>query len=428
MYFRSVKEAEDWIFGLRAPSVKRGLENIQDLCRLLGDPQKDLKFVHVAGTDGKGSTCAMTEKMLRANGYVTGLFTSPHLMRFSERIRISGVPVEDEALLSACEQVRAAADTLEKQEVYPNFFELTTAVSFLVFREAGVNIVVLETGLGGRLDATNVVWPEICLITSIGLDHTKQLGETLPLIAGEKAGIIKENVAFAVSEQADAAVMAVFEEAARAKHAPMTALSRIPWQMTAQDRYGSEMMFDGMQVRVPLPGHHQAQNARLALTGMRLLAEKGWKVDMHLSAAALEKTVWPGRLEWLDEHTLLDGAHNPHGAASLQDYVQTHLQGEKIVAVIGMMRDKAVETCVSIYARCFEQAVATQIDFPRALEAHALGDMLHAAGMEATVEPDMMKALEQARRLAGDGIVLVCGSLYLMGDMRMMLKDDGGIL
>ena len=426
-YFHSLQEAEDWIFGLRYVSAKDGLNNMIALCAALGDPQKRLRFVHVAGTDGKGSVCAMMERMLRDNEYRTGLYTSPHLMRFSERVRVDGAPVPDEALTDAVSRVREATEGLLLRDIRPNFFELCTAAAFLVFRETGAQIVVLETGMGGRLDATNVVTPEICLITSIGLDHTKQLGNTLEAIAAEKAGIVKHGVPFAAAEQPEG-VRRVFEAAAIEKDAPLTGLWNEPWRFIDEDRFGSDMETGGLKARISLPGRHQTQNARLALTGARLLMQRGWRLDLDLCAQSLARVRWPARLEWLDGHTLMDGAHNPHGATALRDYVKAQLSGERVVAVIGMMKDKAVEDCARLYADTFDGAVATQIDYPRALPAPALAQSLRDAGLPAESEEDMIKALSRAREMAGEGVTLICGSLYLCGDLRKILKDDGGRL
>ena len=427
-YFTSVQSVEDWIFGLRYTSAKDGLNNMLALCQALGDPQRDLRFVHVAGTDGKGSVCAMLDRMLRACGYRVGLYTSPHLMRFSERMRVNGAPVADDLLIRVCSQVREATESLLARDIRPNFFELCTAAAFLAFREVKADIVVLETGMGGRMDATNVVTPEVCLITSIGLDHTRQLGNTLSAIAGEKAGILKSGVPFALAPQSDESVLDVFARAAHEKNASETYLGDLPFRVLREDRFGSDINFWGLSAQVRLPGWHQAQNACLAISGLRLLARRGWTIDEAAALAALPKTKWPARLEWLDEHTLLDGAHNPHGGAALRDYVKAHLAGERVVALIGMMKDKAVSDCAPIYAQAFSRAVATQISYPRAMDASALADALRQGGLAADAEPDMRKALARARTLAGDGIVLICGSLYLAGDMRLFLKDDGGIL
>ena len=424
-YFHSVREAEDWIFGLRYSSVKDGLNNMKALCGALGHPEDELRFVHVAGTDGKGSVCAMLERMLRENGYKTGLYTSPHLMRFSERMRIGGEPVADGALIRAVSRVREAAEALVQRDIRPNFFELCTAAAFLVFLDARVDIVVLETGMGGRLDATNVVMPEACLITSIGMDHTKQLGDTLEAIAGEKAGIVKKGVPFAAAEQTDG-VRAVFAAAAREKEAPFTDLGSMPWSTIREGRYGSAFEAEGKTCRLSLPGRHQIQNGRLALAGAKLLTEAGWRLDMDVCVKALDHVTWPARLEWLDERTLMDGAHNPHGAQALADYVRSQLSGERVVALLGMMKDKAVSDCAGIFAGAFDAAVATQIDYPRALPCGELADTLKNAGLPTESERDMARALERARELADGGVTLICGSLYLCGDMRRILKDDGG--
>ncbi len=427
--FENAAQAIEWINGLRYAGEKNGVENMRALLARLGNPERQLKMVHVAGTNGKGSTCSMLERMLRGCGMKTGLYTSPYLMRFQERMRVNGVPIDDESLVRIASRVREATEKLLLEGVKPTTFELGTAVALIYFAEQQADMAVIEVGLGGRLDATNVISPEVCLIAPIGMDHTKYLGETLTEIAGEKAGIIKEGVPVAVAPQQDDAVMQVFRRKAAEKHAPLLEVCREAIEVTDADAKGAKFSFRGQKAQIALAGQHQVENACLALSGIELLRARGFDLPQEKCLDALKQAVWPGRLEWLEENLLIDGAHNPHGAKALYAYVKTHLADRRVVPVIGMMRDKDVESCVRLYADLAKDAVATQVDYPRAMPAEELKGMLAAHGMNAVAEGTIPTAIERARAIAGeDGIVLVCGSLYVVGEVRLMLHGDDGRL
>ena len=427
--FKDAAQAIAWIDGLRYASEKNGLENMRALLECLGNPQDRLRCVHVAGTNGKGSTCAMLERMLRQCGLKTGLYTSPYLMRYGERMRVCGAPIDDRTFVHLASRVRFEAEKLVEKGIRPTWFELGTAIAFLWFCEQQVDAAVIEVGLGGRLDPTNVIHPELCLIGPIGLEHTRQLGDTLEKIAFEKAGIIKAGVPVAVQRQQTQSVRRVFVDAAQERGAPLTDLCDHPLENVCSDRFGSDFTIDGLRARVNLPGRHQANNAALALMGLRLLQAQGWALDTGAALEGLKKTIWPARLEWIDNRTLIDGAHNGHGARALAAYVKEFLKGQRIVLVAGMMKDKDVAECAAVYATFADAAVATQISYPRAMPCRELADILNSCGVSAQAEPDEEKAVARARELAGaDGVVLICGSLYLAGDVRLKLKDDGGRL
>ena len=427
--FKDAAQAIAWIDGLRYASEKNGLENMRALLERLGNPQDRLRCVHVAGTNGKGSTCAMLERMLRQCGLKTGLYTSPYLMRYGERMRVDGVPIDDQAFVRLASRVRFEAEKLVKEGVRPTWFELGTAIAFLWFCEQRVDAAVIEVGLGGRLDPTNVIHPELCLIGPIGLEHTRQLGDTLEKIAFEKAGIIKPGVPVAVQRQQTESVRRVFIDAAQERGAPLTDLCDYPLEDVRSDRFGSDFSIDGLRARVNLPGRHQAGNAALALMGLRLLQAQGWALDTGAALEGLKKTIWPARLEWIDDQTLIDGAHNGHGARALADYARDFLRDRRIVLVAGMMKDKDVAECAAVYATFASAAVATQISYPRAMPCGELAEILRSHGVAAEAEADEERAVARARALAGaDGVVLICGSLYLAGDVRIRLKDDGGRL
>lgn len=427
--FENAAQAVDWINGLRYAGEKNGLSNMRALLERMGNPEKRLKMVHVAGTNGKGSTCSMVERMLRECGYKTGLYTSPYLMRFPERMRVNGVPIDDEALTRIASRVREETEKLLETGVKPTTFELGTAITLTYFAEQQVDFAVIEVGIGGRLDCTNVIEPEVCLIAPIGMDHTKVLGDSLVQIAGEKAGIIKEGIPVAVSPQQNDEIMQVFRKTAGEKHAQLLEVRRPEIDMIASDARGAEFVFRGQKAHINLAGDHQAENACLALSGIELLRGRGYDLPEETCLEGLEKAIWPGRLEWLSDNLLIDGAHNPHGAKALHAFVKKYLSGRRIVPVIGMMKDKDVEGCIALYADLAKEAVATQVDYPRAMPHEELRNLLISKGMNAVSESTIPAALERAREIAGeDGIVLVCGSLYVVGEVRLLLKGDDGRL
>jgi len=261
------------------------------------------------------------------------------------------------------------------------------------------------------------------------MDHTKVLGDTLVQIAGEKAGIIKEGVPAAVAPQQNDEIMQVFRNTAARMHSQLLEVRREEIDVTASDARGADFVFRGQKARISLAGDHQIENACLALSGVELLRSRGFDLPEEQCLAALEKAVWPGRLEWLSDSLLIDGAHNPHGAKALYAYAKKHLSDRKIVPVIGMMKDKDVESCVALYADLSKEAVATQIDYPRAMPSDELRDLLISHGVNAVSEGTVPSAVRRAQEIAGDdGIVLVCGSLYVVGEVRLLLRGDDGRL
>ena len=427
--FETAPQAVEWIEGLRYKGEKNGLANMRALLARLGNPQDSLRMIHVAGTNGKGSTCAMLERMLRECGYKTGLYTSPYLMRYHERMRVNGRPIGDEPLVRLASRIREEAEALLAEGVKPTTFELGTALALAWFAEEQVDAAVIEVGLGGRLDPTNVILPEVCLIAAIGMDHTKVLGDTLPAIAAEKAGIIKPGVPVAVQAQSDPQVREVFRRVSREQGSFLFDLADHPPRILSERADGYTFAFDGQTAEIQLAGRHQVDNACLALSGMRLLRERGWNLPEQACLSGLRKAIWPGRLEWLSPKLLIDGAHNPHGAAALAAYIRRFLAGRRVVLCTGMMRDKDVASCAKILAPVADAVVCTRVDYPRAISPCELAAFYRQAGVEAFAELDRFKALDRALEEAGDGGVCVaCGSLYLVGDLRLAVHADDGAL
>lgn len=427
--FENAAQAIDWINGLRYAGEKKGLENTRALLDLLDHPERRLRMVHVAGTNGKGSTCSMLERMLRGCGMKTGLYTSPYLMRFQERMRINGIPIDDDALIRVTSRVKEATERLLLEGVKPTAFELGTAIAFSWFAEQKTDVAVIEVGLGGRLDSTNVIQPEACLIAPIGMDHTKILGDTLPQIAMEKAGIIKKDTPVAVAPQQTEAVRRVFYEAAAAVHAPILDVAEDPPHIHEINAFGARFSFRKHEAQIQLAGRHQIDNACLSIAGIDFLRRRGFDLPEGKCMAALKEAVWPGRLEWIGNDVLIDGAHNPHGAQALANFAKEYLSQRRIITVVGMMKDKDVESCVRLYADISEKVIATQAAYPRAMPHEELRDLFLRHGVDAVSTENVASAVQKAREFVGEnGVILICGSLYVAGEARMLLRDDGGRL
>ncbi len=316
----AIKDTLEYLYSLQSSGIKPGLRRVEALLKALDDPQKKFPSIHIAGTNGKGSTAAMTEAALIKAGFRTGLYTSPHLVRFNERIRISGRPVSDRVVAGAASAVREALRSLKGEEARPSFFEFTTAMAFLLFRDKKVDIAVIETGMGGRWDATNTAAPLVTIITNIEKEHTQYLGTTLAEIASEKAGIIKPGVPAVTAEEKPAALKAI-KAAARKARSPLYILGR---DFSTADGGGGRLSYTGMGrslpgLRLGLRGPFQRRNAACALAALEIFASAGFAIPDRAIRAGFGKTDWPGRVEVLSRRplVLLDSAHNPSGAASL---------------------------------------------------------------------------------------------------------------
>ncbi len=421
--FSSALEAADWIQGKRYASAKNGLDNMRALLDALGHPERRLTCIHIAGTNGKGSVSAMTERALRACGRKTGLYTSPYLTKYNDRMRIDGAAMPDDTLIRLTERLAAATEALVARGVCPTAFELGTALAFLYFAEEQVDYAIIEVGIGGRLDSTNVITPAVSAIAAIGLDHTALLGDTLPAIASEKAGIVKPGVP-CVATQQDESVMRVFREACERNHSPFTAVPRP--RILHRDAYGCRFAVDGQEIEIHLPGDYQAENAALSFAILRALNDLGHDLPLPAIREGFRLARWPARLTWIG-NVLIDGAHNPQGAEALTRYVREYFSGTPKVLVTAMMQDKAFADCAALYARTFDRVICTQIDYHRCAAAQTMHDAFAAAGRDSAVIPNIPEAIDAARAEAGpDGIVVIAGSLYLAGDAISDLQPELG--
>lgn len=412
--FKNANDAIDWIHGARYKGLKNGLENTRALLKALGDPQNKFRCVHIAGTNGKGSTAAFTERILREAGYTTGLYTSPYLIRYNERVQVCGVPISDDELVDIMNVISEKVDELLKQEIYPTTFELGTALAFEYFARKGVDYAVVEVGLGGRFDSTNVIIPEISMIAAIGLDHTKVLGDTVEQIAFEKAGIIKPGVPAVVQTQA-ANILDVFKKAADERGCVLD-IARMP-AIIEKHAHGSRFDLDGTEYETGMCGEYQMLNASLAITGMKRLG-----IDDEAIIRGVKKAKWPCRLEWVNG-ALIDGAHNPQGAQTLRDYLTTFFTGEKITLVTGMMHDKSMHEVAEILAPICTEIITTAVENePRAALPDELCAVYTQLGANARPVEGVANAIEDAMKQ--DGIKVFAGSLYIAGAVREYLAGS----
>ncbi|MDD5261224.1 MAG: bifunctional folylpolyglutamate synthase/dihydrofolate synthase [Methylacidiphilales bacterium] len=415
------RDSIDWLFNLQKSGVKLGLDNMRHLCRAIGDPQHRLKFVHIAGTNGKGSCSAFLESILRQAGYRVGLFTSPHLVEFVERIQVDRAPMSREELVRQIGYFMRVVEDCRAEGVEPTFFEVATAMAFRCFKEAGVDIVVLETGLGGRLDSSNVVEPECCLITSIGYDHMNYLGDTIESIAAEKAGILKTGrpVVYPASLPPEAG--RVLCSRAKELGCPIVVSGR-PGKVFADQGSGLlEFESDGHGYQIGLKGSYQPDNAILVLKACDALETLGWKIPQQTKVRGLLQAKWPGRFEIIAKNPplVVDGAHNPDGLRlALESWTLWCGAGPEEI-VFGCLADKDVEGMIRLIDRPGTSVRLAALASPRTASLEEMRRSFHRA--EVSMHADVRGALERAR--AGGGGVLVTGSLYLTGQVLALLHD-----
>ncbi|MEO6308074.1 MAG: folylpolyglutamate synthase/dihydrofolate synthase family protein [Nitrospiraceae bacterium] len=417
-----------YLYCLQKHGIKLGLTTMTALMVRLGMPQTRYRALHIAGTNGKGSTAAMVATMLQAAGYRVGLYTSPHLVEFRERIRVNGEMIGESQVAQLTEQLQA----LCQPDLSPTFFEYTTAMAFQHFADLGVDVAVLEVGLGGRFDATNVVTPMACAITTIALDHQEYLGNTCSAIAFEKAGIIKPGVPVVLGRLEDDAWRTI-EQVAKERQAPMFRINEdfctegdTPQQFSYR---GLGLHYDGLTCA--LEGRHQLDNAACALALLGAAAPQGITVRTEAVSAALREVNWAGRLEVVDRRPtiLVDGAHNPAAAMAVADYLtrsnRSH-PSRPVVLVLGMMRDKDHRGFVEPLRGLVDEVVLTQADLPRSATAQELQASLEGLLSHPHVVPLLSDAMALARQLATpDGLICVTGSLMLVGECKAWLRGCG---
>lgn len=415
----------EYLFGLQKHGIKFGLNSTLRILERVGNPHEKLRFIHIAGTNGKGSTAAMLSSMLREHGLKVGLYTSPHLVRFTERFRIDDQEVKPERILKTFDRIY---ETLDPREV-PTFFEMTTAMGFLYFAEERVDWAVVETGMGGRLDATNVIRPQVSIITNVSFDHQEYLGYTLSAIARQKAGIVKENVPL-ISGACQPLVVGILKATCYKMHAPLYLLRK---DFKVRRNGDGSFMYQGLRKRwnsldVNLAGSHQMQNAALALASLEVLERRGlFSIDSDAVQRGLVRVYWPARLEVLsrDPLIILDGAHNPQGAEALRDALRRKsFPYRKLHLIVGIMADKDIRGMLKTLLPLAETVIFTQPRYVRAASPEMLRRLARPFLKQHYVIADPASAIEQAKRLAEpEDLICITGSLYFAGEIKELFGE-----
>lgn len=408
-------EALEYIHGISWTFCKPGLERIGQLCELLGHPERGLKFVHVAGTNGKGSFCSMLSSILQAAGLCVGLYTSPYVKAFNERMQINGESIADAELCELTEYVKPYADSMTDS---PTEFELITAIAFEYFKRHECDVVVLEAGLGGRLDSTNIIRePLLSVITGIALEHTAILGDTVQQIAAEKAGIIKDGAPILYGgdsrEAADVISRTAVERGSEFYRTDAAALEIVKAALE-----GSHFNYKGRRdVYIPLLGLYQPKNAALVLEAVDILKKRGLTISEDAVRVGFERAVWHARFEIIDTQplTIFDGAHNPQGIEMAVQSIKHYFDGRGVCLVTGVLKDKDYTQIAEILATVAHRAFVITPDSPRALAAQEYAQVLGGAGMDAVPCESVDEALRAARAYAlREGLPVIClGSLYV---------------
>lgn len=425
------KEAEAYINSVPKFTSKNKPENTMELIRRLGHPERSMKVIHVAGTNGKGSVCAFLSSMLTEGGKRTGLFTSPHLVKINERFQINNEPVSDEIFLNAYERVMKLVEEMQKDGFYhPAYFELLFAIGMVIFEEAQVEYLILETGLGGRLDATNIVEkPIVTVITSISLDHTEILGDTIEEIAGEKAGIIKQNIPIVYDGREKRAEKVILQKA-KEQNAKAVPLDEEKLSIQGSTDHSVDYVFDnpaykGHLITVPYLAPYQVRNSALALLAMEEI-DPQHEISLETRLQAIRDTRWQGRMETVLPGVIVDGAHNEDG---VHEFVRTLRQvgsSRRIVMLFSAVVEKNYEEMVHTICEtgCIQEVVVTEIHGSRIVPAEELAAVFRKfTNVPVTVISSIEEAFNTAMEKKGDGLLFCVGSLYLVGEVKKVIEE-----
>lgn len=420
-----------YLYSLQQFGIKLGLSNIKELCSILNNPQDKIKTVHIAGTNGKGSTAAILSSILREAGYKTGLFTSPHLTDFTERIRINDVPVSEERMSSLVRHIR---EGMGDKDITPTFFEFSTALALSYFAEECVDIAIMEVGMGGRLDATNIIAPLISIITNVEYDHTEHLGKSLEEIAGEKCGIIKRGVPV-ISSETKQDIVSFIEHRAKEAGSPAYIYGRDfftePHELC---RYYSRFFYNGINynhlfLETALLGRHQMFNMGAALCAIELLTAGGFHVTEQHIRTGVHDVTWPGRLETLPGNPLivLDGAHNHAASIILREFIEDVLKKDghekRIVLIFGALKDKDVNSMLQELIPCVSEIILTRPDTDRGLPVEELRKIAEKSGRKPYAVETATDALSIAYNItSASDMIIITGSLYLVGEARSIIS------
>ena len=439
------QQAEDYIFSytdyekmpMPHDPAFYDLRRVEELLARLGNPHLAARSVHIAGTNGKGSVAAMVASALSVSGYTTGLYTSPHLHTWRERMRVDGGQISEEEFVALVGGLKPEVEAVNRKATYGQLttFELLTALGFAFFKLKKAEFQVLEVGMGGTFDATNVITPEVGIITSISLDHTEVLGNSLAEVAGEKAGIIKPGSIVVTSPQPDE-VARVIEEACLNRGAELIRVgSDVTWRSLGFDSDRQSLQVKGRlndyKLSIPLLGQYQLENAAVAVAALEVLAEKGFKISRDSIVNGLAKVNWPGRLQILSRHPLLvvDGAHNPDSAQKLKQSLEQYFNFDRAILVIGVSCDKDIAGIVSELAPLFGKVIVTRSRHPRAMAPPPIVAEFTRHGAKVEVAEDVSTALSLALGMAGArDLVCVAGSLFVVGEAIEQANRQGRLL
>ena len=421
------EEAHEYLDSLLVFGIKLGLDNMKAICSLLGNPEKDLKFIHVAGTNGKGSTCAMMAAAFKNSNLKTGFYSSPFLYRFTERWRVNGEEVSEVQVADAITEIAKLEDDLkENTGVRPTYFEVLTAAALLIFKKSKVDIVVWETGMGGRLDATNVVVPILSVITNIELDHTQYLGDTILDIAYEKGGIIKPGIPFLCGDEKEE-VQEYFSSLSEERNSPVRFKNK-GFSIDVSDSYGLEGQFfrnllyksnlSDLSIKLPTISLYQCENASLAIAALEQVCEK-MKISFDKALSGLESFIWPGRMERRSDGLILDGAHNPIGAKALVEALNELSPVKKYHFICGILSDKNWQAVLEILSEKASSFYFVEVSNERTSKSFELKAYVEARGIEVSGCGKVQDALSKIEK--PDSTVVV-GSLYLIGEALQVLN------
>ena len=419
----------DYLYGLEKFGMIFGLNQIERILSVTGNPHKEIQAIHIGGTNGKGSTAAMMSSILQKEGYRVGLYTSPHLIRFTERIKVNGKEIEEKEVAALTEWMKKE---IEAAGIAPRFtfFDFTTAMAFHYFKQKLVDLAVLEVGLGGRLDSTNVVDPLISVITNVAKDHEEHLGKSILKIAGEKAGIIKKGrplITAATTPQA----LHLFSKVCREKESPFYRVGKEFRYARAED---GDFDYEGLNrklwsVHLNLKGFHQIINAATAFGAMEVLEDLGYRVSTDAMIDGVREVEWPGRLEMVSSSpgVILDGAHNPAGALVLKESLEKEFQFQHLVLLIGIMKDKDIQSIFQLLAPLADHIILTRPHTDRATPPLLLKKILGRSGKKAEIVEDLNEAIVRGLSLVGkEDLLCITGSLYTVGEARAYFRPMRG--
>ncbi|MBI5416755.1 bifunctional folylpolyglutamate synthase/dihydrofolate synthase [Candidatus Poribacteria bacterium] len=436
--FSSYPECLEYLYGLQRFGIKFGFNNINYLLDKLGSPHNKFKSIHVAGTNGKGSTTTILGAILKAAGYKVGIYTSPHLVDYCERIIVDGKPIPQKKIVELTNQIiNIIQDMPNADKTHPTYFEVTTAQAFQYFAESEVDFAIVEVGMGGRLDATNVINPLLSIITSIGLEHTEILGDTLYKIAGEKAGIIKHGIPVVTGVSDSESLEPIINKSAEKQSDIYILNKNFSYKIKSLELKGSSFDYFGIEnnfnnLFVSLSGEHQIHNTALALAGIEILKKhKNISVDENIIRKGLNSVYWPGRLEIISEspYILLDGAHNPDGALTLKKNINKFFHNKKIYFIIGILKDKNREKILETLCPLAHEIILTTISYERASSPEELYEIAKKYSKNITLIPTVESSITYAKsRASKDDIICISGSLYILGEAIGILKQTKSAL